>query len=133
MDEGRAGFPWEERLHARRDFLRAYDHGDKLSTPSFVLYVVENGRPCHRLGLAVSRKLGGAVVRNRIRRRLREVFRTSKTLISPPCDLVVNARRAAAAAVSRQLATDFERAATALKDRRATLGRRPATGADRVC
>lgn len=48
-----------------------------------------------RLGLTVPRALGGAVVRNRIKRRLREAFRLNRAALDPKWDIVVNPRRAA--------------------------------------
>jgi ribonuclease P protein component len=56
--------------------------------------VAEN-RTSARLGLTVPRAIGGAVVRNRIKRRFREAFRLHRTEIGPQWDIVVNPRRAA--------------------------------------
>ena len=67
-----------ERLRRRREFL-AVGRGRRISRPGFVLQalqVAEAGRP-PRFGFTVTKKIGNAVVRNRIRRRLREVVRLS--------------------------------------------------------
>jgi ribonuclease P protein component len=104
-DQGR-GFPKTERLRKRREFLGVYERGDKIQSTYFVLYMLENGRPHHRLGITASRKIGRAVVRNRIKRSLREVFRANKQAIFPHCDLVVNAKRSAARARNQQLQED---------------------------
>ncbi len=107
MDEKSRGFSKEERLRKRREFLDVYERGDKIQSTYFVLYMLENGRPYHRLGITISRKIGRAVVRNRIKRRLREIFRANKQAISPHCDLVVNAKRAAARARNQQIQEDI--------------------------
>lgn len=107
MDDQGRGFSKAERLRKRREFLGVYERGDKIQSTYFVLYMLENGRPHHRLGITVSRKIGRAVVRNRIKRRLREVFRTNKQAIFPHCDLVVNAKRSAAQAHHQQIQEDI--------------------------
>lgn len=107
MNECRFGFSKGERLHKRKEFLEVYERGDKIQTPHLVLYISENNLPRPRLGVTVSRKIGKPVVRNRVKRRLREIFRTHKEHLSPPCDLVVNAKRSAAAASFQELRSDF--------------------------
>jgi len=110
VDEGGRGFPQKERLRKRREFLAAYERGAKIPTAHFVLYVLENNLPHHRLGITVSRKIGPSVTRNRIKRQLREVFRKNKHIISLPCDVVVNAKRSAAAAASLKIEEDLLKA-----------------------
>jgi len=107
VDEKSRGFSKVERLRKRREFLDVYERGEKIQSIYFVLYMLENGRPHHRLGITVSRKVGRAVVRNRIKRRLREIFRANKQAISPHCDLVVNAKRAAARARDQEIQEDI--------------------------
>ena len=67
-----------------------------------VLYAKRNRLNTNRVGVTVSKKLGGAVVRNRVRRRLREVYRLQESLFSPGWDIVVVAR-------SRCISADFEK------------------------
>ena len=57
-----------------------------------VLYARRNKLPANRVGITVSKKLGGAVVRNRVRRRLREVYRLNEDAFAPGWDIVVVAR-----------------------------------------
>ncbi len=57
-----------------------------------VLYCRDNGRPCNRLGITVGGKLGKAVRRNLVRRRLREIYRTNEAKFKRGRDLVVVAR-----------------------------------------
>lgn len=57
-----------------------------------VLYARKNRSPCNRVGITVGKKLGHAVVRNRVRRRLREVYRLNEARFQPGWDIVVVAR-----------------------------------------
>ena len=107
MADVRLGLPKQERLHKRREFLKIYERGDPVHASHLVLYFAENNLPLHRLGITVSRKVGRPVVRNRVKRRLREIFRNNKEVISPHCDLVVNARRSAGESSYAQLEADF--------------------------
>ncbi|MDG2083573.1 MAG: ribonuclease P protein component [Planctomycetota bacterium] len=66
------------RICRRRDFQVVFDHGIRFSTPHLRAVVHEADREASRIGLAVSRKVGNAVVRNRLKRRLREIFRTER-------------------------------------------------------
>ena len=66
-----------------------------------VLYVKKNRLGKNRVGITVSKKLGGAVVRNRVRRRLREVYRLHEDRFVPGYDIVVVAR-------SRAIDASFE-------------------------
>lgn len=104
-------FSREERVRKRRRILEIYEGADKIQGSCLVLYLAENGLPHHRLGVTVSRKIGTAVIRSRVKRRLRELFRTNKNTILPFCDLVINAKRRAAVASYQELEKDFLRAA----------------------
>lgn len=84
-----------ERLHCPRAYQRAFAQGEKLVGPLFVLYVLPTSESHSRLGLAVSKRLGNAVVRNRIKRCLRETFRRHKASLRMPCDVVIVARQGA--------------------------------------
>ncbi len=84
-----------ERLHCPRAYQRVFEQGEKLVGPLFVLYVLPTSASHSRLGLAVSKRLGKAVVRNRIKRYLRETFRQHKAALVIPCDVVVVARHGA--------------------------------------
>jgi ribonuclease P protein component len=65
---------------------------------AFCLANPDPSRHTARLGLTVPRAIGGAVVRNRIKRRIREAFRLHRAKIGPQWDIVVNPRRAALSA-----------------------------------
>ena len=78
------------------------------------MYALPNGQQASRLGITVTRKVGGAVVRNRIKRRLREIFRRWQELSpSEALDIVLHARPSAARASFGEL----EREATKLLER----------------
>ena len=109
MNDAGHGFQSHERLRKRRQFLEVYATGRKVHTATLVVYVRENCLSHHRLGLTVSRKIGKAVVRNRIKRRLRELFRVTKNDIPGSLDVVINVKRSAAWATFGQLAQDLDR------------------------
>ena len=83
-------FSYGERLHLQRDFKRVFKTGRRLAHPALFIYIEpRNGSPkTSRLGLVTSRKLGGAVQRNRLKRRLREIYRLHKHAFSVPLDII---------------------------------------------
>jgi ribonuclease P protein component len=93
-----ARFGKEHRLRRRVDFLRVRRLGIRFQTAHFVLYLARlPEQEAARLGSAVSRRIGNAVVRNRTKRRLRESFRcTLKRFLAPGSTIVVVAREGAA-------------------------------------
>jgi ribonuclease P protein component len=90
-------FAFRPAEHLRRpaDFRRVYDRRRSASDACVIIYVCENGLPYLRLGLSVSRKVGGAVERNRLRRLYREAFRLTRHEMPVGLDLVVIPRSAA--------------------------------------
>lgn len=89
------------------DYRAIYGTGLKLNSERFVLFGRENNLDHHRLGITVSRKVGGAVVRNRVKRLFREIFRKSAADLPNHFDLVVNAKRACADASYSDLGAEF--------------------------
>ena len=110
-----------QRLRKRREFAAVYRKGRTYTNELIALRVLRNRLPENRLGLVASKALGGAVVRNRVRRRLREGMRT--LTLEPGWDIVVSARAAAADA-------DYDRLLAASRSllERAGLLRRETSG-----
>ena len=79
-------------IKENRTFRRIYNKGKSVVTPYLVCYCRPNGQDHNRLGITVSTKLGGAVVRNRARRRLREVYRLAQPKMKQGYDIVLVAR-----------------------------------------
>jgi ribonuclease P protein component len=99
-----------ERLRQRADFLAAAT-GAKAPTPTFVLQMRRRDNGAVRVGFTVTKKVGNAVERNRIRRRLREVVKlSSPTPMRPGHDYVLIGRRAALNAPFERIKEEFDRA-----------------------
>lgn len=84
-----------ERLLERKEFVNLNRFGRKLHTHHFTITMMQNGRGVTRLGIAVSKKIGNAVQRNRVKRIIREVFRLHKGMFPEGCDVAIVARRPA--------------------------------------
>jgi ribonuclease P protein component len=84
------------------DFRRVYDRRRSASDKWLIVYACENGLPHRRLGLSVSRKVGGAVERNRVKRVLRERFAELAPALPADTDYVVIARPGIADYLERQ-------------------------------
>jgi ribonuclease P protein component len=80
-----------EHIRKRPEFERVYNQGLKAPGRFMTLFLLRNGGSVSRLGIAATRKLGGAVQRNRAKRLAREIFRRHK--LPPGLDLVVIPRR----------------------------------------
>lgn len=79
-------------LKKNSDFRRLYAKGKSAVNPYMVVYCRRNNTGENRLGYTVSAKLGHAVVRNRIRRRLREIYRLNSSFLRSGWDIVIVAR-----------------------------------------
>lgn len=85
------GFSKAERLTKDKEFRRVFKKGKSFANNNLVIYVYQRdfseGKQA-RLGLVLSRKLGKAVKRNKLKRRLREIFRLHKYLLKPELDII---------------------------------------------
>jgi len=87
--------PKSARLLKRREFLFLQQKGKKRHSPHFLVATAPAQERYSRFGITTSRRFGNAVVRNRMKRLLREFFRTHQMLITPACDIVVIPRAGA--------------------------------------
>ncbi|MDX2009688.1 MAG: ribonuclease P protein component [Myxococcaceae bacterium] len=112
-------FPKSARLLSRRDFLTVQDTGHKVSADCVLALVKRRatGAPETRIGFTVSSKVGNAVVRNRVRRRLRQLVRTRRHELPKGLDMVLIARNSAATAEWPAFVRAFERVTSELKKR----------------
>jgi ribonuclease P protein component len=86
-------FGADARFHTRRDYVGVEDGGRRVAGRFLILVGKPNGRAGDRLGIIASRRVGGAVVRNRAKRRLREIFRRRAPVTGPRAlDVVAIAR-----------------------------------------
>ena len=83
-------FRYSERLHHNKDFVKVLKSGRKLVRPAIFVYIYcrNDGSDLCRLGLVTSGKIGKAVERNKVKRRLREIFRLNKHLFKPGYDII---------------------------------------------
>ena len=89
------------------DFRRIYAKGKSAVSPCVVVYCRKNRLGTNRVGFTVSKKLGKAVVRNRVRRRLREIIRLNSDRLEQGYDLILVARTRAVEAEYRRLERDL--------------------------
>ena len=94
-------------LKTNNDFRRVYRKGTSAVRPCLVVYAKKAGGGANRLGITVSTKVGKAHVRNRVRRRLREIYRLHEDGMRSGYDVVVVARTRAANVTYKRLETEF--------------------------
>lgn len=92
MRRNGAVLPVANRLRSKRDFKLAYSRGRSFVHPMLVLYVRPTREDACRIGFSISKKLGGSVERNRIKRRLREALRANVVKLRPGYDVVLVGR-----------------------------------------
>jgi len=113
----------EERLRRRTDYLRCYRTGRRRHGPFAILYFVPNQLGHPRLGITASRKVGKAVVRHRLKRRIKEVYRRWRDRGKlPALDLVVHLKPEAGKSDFPALRSELLRLLGGLRERRETAG-----------
>ena len=80
------------RVKREKDFKAIFKEGTSFANRKFVIYRLENKKKHFRVGLSVSKRLGNAVTRNQIKRRIRHIIQNAKREISEDVDFVVIAR-----------------------------------------
>jgi ribonuclease P protein component len=107
-----ARLPRAERIRKRAAFQAVQSRGRKLHTESFLVFVLatpsEASCDAPRLGVTVSKKVGGAVQRNRVKRLVREAFRRRKALFPRGFDLVFIAKKSAISVDGAQVGREIE-------------------------
>jgi ribonuclease P protein component len=79
-------------MKKNHEFRRLYAKGKSVATPTLVVYFRRTNRDYNQIGITVSTKIGNAVCRNLIRRRIREIYRLNETRLQKGMDIVVVAR-----------------------------------------
>jgi ribonuclease P protein component len=106
---GRLDFPREARLVRRGEFDAVYRSGKRRSNSHFTVFLRANQLPHTRFGFSIKKALGGAVVRNRIRRRVREIVRCHRLEIPAGWDVVIHPKSNVANAEFAALTADLLR------------------------
>jgi len=86
MTEGLAA---RQRIRKKKDFLALYKKGRRYKSRYFSLIFLRGALPYSRVGVVASRKVGGAIVRNKAKRWMRELFRRNRDLLDSPVDLLI--------------------------------------------
>jgi ribonuclease P protein component len=102
-------FPREARLVRRGEFDAVYRAGRRRSSSHFTVFFRANELPQSRFGVSIKKALGGAVVRNRIRRRVREIVRCHRSEIPAGWDIVIHPKSAVAQVPFAVLTADLLR------------------------
>ena len=93
-----------------KDFRRVYDNGTRFSSALFAAFCVRETEPDGpHIGFTTPRALGKSVVRNRIKRRIREVVRLHLDQLNPQWSIVINPRRKALDAPTLELQREVDR------------------------
>ncbi|MBQ8003576.1 MAG: ribonuclease P protein component [Oscillospiraceae bacterium] len=90
-------------IKQNRDFRLIYKRGKSAVSPVLALYARKNKLSSNRIGITVSTKVGKAIVRNRVRRRIREAYRINEGRFLPGRDIIVVSRVRAADATFREI------------------------------
>jgi ribonuclease P protein component len=112
-----SGLTRRERLTSPGQFRRVFHKGIRVDGPLFSVVAAANDCGHDRLGLAASRRVGGAVARNRAKRLLRECFRRHKRPQPPALDLVLMAKNEIVGCVQGEVDREYEQRLRRLQER----------------
>lgn len=101
-------FPKQHRLLKRSEFLTVNQYGNTLRGSWLMARVRKNGAPCSRLGITVSKRVGRAARRNRIKRLVREYFRRNRHTLAESWDINIIAKNNASDVTSREIIFSME-------------------------
>jgi ribonuclease P protein component len=101
------GFAKSQRIKKRSDFQKVLLRGKKVHTHHFIVVCGRANHEAIRLGITVSKKVGNAVKRNRVKRLVREFFRRNKSLFAVSSDTVIIAKQGAQELNYHQVATEL--------------------------
>ena len=93
MNSKPRGFPKSARVVRRNEYRAIQRSSLRVVTDHFIIYARKRRRKSQRIGITVSKKVGNAVVRNRVKRLVREAFRLHKARLPRELDLVLVARK----------------------------------------
>lgn len=105
-----AKFPRTARLLKHSDFDRVYKQGRRHFSPHMTVFYLRRAEGGARIGFTVGRVLGGAVARNRIRRRMREAVRLQRSRLGGLVDVVINPKKSVLTAAFPVLMEEVSRA-----------------------
>ncbi|MEN6350252.1 MAG: ribonuclease P protein component [Syntrophomonas sp.] len=97
----------EFRIRKGKEYREVYRKGKRVAGKYVIIFCIENRYPTKRFGIVTSKKIGGAVVRNRAKRQLREIARNMGEKVKANYDLVIVARPAIKDCVFKALEKDF--------------------------
>ncbi|ANU14640.1 Ribonuclease P protein component [Planococcus halocryophilus Or1] len=86
----------DQRIKKNKEFQHIFKKGKSFANRQFIVYVLKSEQPEFRVGLSVSKKVGNAVARNRIKRYIRQTFLELKDDLLPNADYIIIARPQAA-------------------------------------
>ncbi|MFA4015875.1 MAG: hypothetical protein RUDDFDWM_000974 [Candidatus Fervidibacterota bacterium] len=123
--KGENKFPRSERLHRQKDFERCVKAGKMFRGHLLTLYAYWHGEKMRRVAFSVSKAVGKAVVRNRIKRWLREAYRTRRWVMKEGVDLLFIVHRDCCTASHDMIDSEFEQlllSAGVVDERKLMLG-----------
>lgn len=102
-------FPKKFRLRKKDEFIKVYEGKNYFNCGKLSFYILENNLPYCRLGVSIPKKVGKSVVRNRIKRLIREGFRINHRFFKKGYDIVVNVRKNGSELTFKEISEIFQK------------------------